>query len=69
MSKNIKPCPFCGGNVYVSHGITGVPFWFFKCKSCHATVSFDNDECNTTPSKAMEYFNKRVSDTEVEEVE
>ena len=37
---------------------------FFKCKSCHATVSFDNDECNTTPSKAMEYFNKRVSDTE-----
>lgn len=32
MSKRIAPCPFCGGNVYVSHGMIGVPFWFFKCK-------------------------------------
>lgn len=64
MSKNIKPCPFCGGNAYVSHGITGVPFWFFKCKSCHATVSFDNDECNAEPFKAAEYFNRRTNDKE-----
>lgn len=67
MSKRIAPCPFCGGKVYVSHGIKGVPFWFFKCKSCRATVSFDNDECNAEPSKAIEYFNARMTKSEVQE--
>lgn len=53
-------CPFCGGKVNISHGMIGVPFWFFKCKTCGAIVSFDNDDCNHSPEKAKEYFERRA---------
>lgn len=56
-----KPCPFCGGEINVTHGFIGAPFWFFKCRECGATISFDNDECNTEPNKAKEYFERRVA--------
>ena len=39
-----SPCPFCSGEVNITHGLIGAPFWFFKCKECGATISFDNDE-------------------------
>ena len=58
----IKNCPFCGGNINVTHGIIGAPFWFFICRKCGATVSFNCDECNRTPSRAAEYFNRRTAD-------
>ncbi len=62
MKVRIKtsPCPFCGGEVKVTHGMTGVPFWFFRCKKCGAIVSFDNDECNHNPEKAKGYFERRA---------
>lgn len=60
ITTNAKPCPFCGGTIKETNGIIGAPFWFFKCKGCGAIVSFDNDECNADPSKAMSYFNNRV---------
>lgn len=62
MKARIKtsPCPFCGGEVKVTHGMIGVPFWFFKCTKCGATVSFDNDECNFKPDTALQYWNGRT---------
>lgn len=55
---NIKNCPFCGGKIYIK-GLMGL--LFFKCKKCGATTSFDNDECNANPTKAFDYFERRVS--------
>lgn len=49
-----SPCPFCGGEVNITHGMICAPFWFFKCKKCGAVISFDNDECNYNPEKAVE---------------
>lgn len=56
----VKPCPFCGGEIKVTHGYINAPFWFFKCKKCGAVISFDNDECNAEPIKAKEYFERRA---------
>ena len=55
----VKNCPFCGGKVRATHGLINAPWYFFKCRKCGAVVSFDNDECNATPIKAINYFNSR----------
>lgn len=55
-----SPCPFCGGEVNIIHGKTGVPFWFFKCEKCGAITSFNNNECNYNPERAKEYFERRA---------
>ena len=57
MNDKKQICPFCGGEIYVK-GLMGL--LFFKCKKCGATTSFDNDECNKTPTKAFDYFEKRA---------
>jgi transposase-like protein len=59
--ENNGQCPFCGGEIRVTHGYIYAPFWFFKCKKCGAVVSFDNDECNRNPERAKEYFKRRVN--------
>ena len=51
-----KGCPFCGGEIRITHGYTLAPFWFFKCKKCGAVVSFDNDECNRQPRTGESVF-------------
>lgn len=57
----LKPCPFCGNKkIQVSHGMTGAPFLFFKCKECGATVSFDNDLSNRVPDLACANWNHRI---------
>ena len=60
----LKPCPFCGGTVKITQGLTGAPFLFFKCKNkdCGALISFDNDVANATPILAIENYRKRVSE-------
>lgn len=57
-----SPCPFCGGQIKITHGHICAPFWFFKCKKCGAVVSFDNDECNINPEKAKQYFERRTTE-------
>ena len=60
--ERIRPCPFCGGEIEVSHGAVFIaPFWFFKCKNkkCGATVSFNNQAANIDPEKAMDNWNRR----------
>ena len=55
-----SPCPFCGGEVNITHGKICVQLWFFKCEKCGATVYFYNDECNYNPEKAKDYFERRA---------
>lgn len=63
--SGLEPCPFCGGQVVTYTGIMGTELRFFKCtnRKCGATVSFDNQECNTQPKKAIERFNSRYKDS------
>jgi len=56
--RELKPCPFCGGNVKRVIGFMGLNF--FKCR-CGAVVSFDNDYYNTHKSEAIEAWNRRSS--------
>lgn len=60
----LKPCPFCGGEVKSHVGrfsdIKPTIIVLFKCQKCRAIVSFDNMECYTAPQKAVERFNSRV---------
>ena len=58
----MRECPFCGGAVKAREGFMGLVF--VRCRKCGATVSFDNDECNRGPWKALEYFNRRVNEYE-----
>lgn len=62
MKARIKtsPCPFCGGEVNITHGMRCAPFWFFKCEKCGAITSFNNNECNYNPERAKDYFERRA---------
>lgn len=60
INKPVKPCPFCGGEIKITHGLLNMPFLFFKCRRCGAVISFDNDECNKEPNRAQAYFERRV---------
>lgn len=57
---NLKPCPFCGNEVVRRIGLMGLNF--FKCKSCGAVTSFDNDYYNTHKNEAIEAWNRRTND-------
>lgn len=65
MKKQLKSCPFCGGEVtavkrYFVNG--GIALYLFKCRNpvCHAIVSFDNVAANLDPPKAFDNFNTRM---------
>ena len=55
--KNLKECPFCGGKVNSYIGLLGIRL--YKCEGCGATVSFNNVECNSSPERTDEYWNRR----------
>lgn len=66
MSRELKPCPFCGGNAklietYKYVGLSKpIPRYFVRC---------DNDDCNVyvatcnsdTEEEAIEAWNRRVT--------
>ena len=56
----LKPCPFCGGNVSRGIGIEGINF--FNCHKCGAIVSFNNGYTNTHKNKAVGYWNTRANE-------
>ena len=55
MDKKLKPCPFCGGEVKIHPRFCLI----IKCHYCGATMSFDNDICNSAPEKAIDFYNNR----------
>lgn len=64
MNKELKNCPFCGGEaVLCSSCISPATDVVVECKSCHAGTAFFNDG---TPEelhkKAIEAWNRRVTD-------
>lgn len=54
----VKKCPFCGSKIVVIKTPIGV--FFFKCRKCGCIVSFDDDQYDGHPERAIEAFNRRV---------
>ncbi|MGN0804991.1 MAG: Lar family restriction alleviation protein [Candidatus Coproplasma sp.] len=50
----LKPCPFCGGNVFIANQL-GTAFIAFKCDTCHASTHFAEQNI----IKSSEAWNKR----------
>ena len=59
---NLRPCPFCGGDVIRVRGWNNLNF--FKCQriECGAVMSFDNDYCNEHTDEAVKAYNTRWED-------
>lgn len=58
--EELKPCPFCGGKVIQTAGVTGIPV--FICtnrEDCGAYISFDSLIASHNPEHAHIYWNKR----------
>lgn len=58
INNQLKPCPFCGGKAAIHKGYRGI--LFIKCIKCGSLTSFDNDICNVTCNKAIDYWNRRA---------
>lgn len=56
----LKPCPFCGGNVYLVSGVA-MGIAMIVCDHCGATVSFLGREFGTSAADA---YNKRLNNDE-----
>ena len=55
MKVELKPCPFCGGEVIIY--LLGSGEWVSECKSCGATVPEQD-----TKEAAVEAWNRRAED-------
>ena len=64
MPEKLKPCPFCGGEVFMSHGIDGSPSGIM-CKKCRAFVRWSkiqskkNEAFGVAMNKYAEAWNRR----------
>ena len=52
--EELKPCPFCGGEAMIRHGIYLIVFWV-ECQSCGVESNAFNNEAD-----AIEAWNRRV---------
>lgn len=60
ISKELKPCPFCGGKASMTVGITGITaIVCTNYTSCGAYVTFDNPVANRNMDYAPLYWNAR----------
>ena len=59
MSNELKPCPFCGGEVY--YRVTGAGVTFFNCIHCKAGITFSSAAEELPPATAKYLFNNRAS--------
>ena len=53
MTKQLKPCPFCGGSAVVNRGPTYL--WYVQCQECRI-----DGEIRPKKSEAIEAWNRRV---------
>lgn len=71
MSKDLKPCPFCGGKSKIKHEMSN-DYWldvpvtiihfFVKCKKCGAiSKKFKISEKYIAAEKAIEAWNRRAN--------
>lgn len=61
--NELKPCPFCGGEIICGKGYAGIIF--FKCPECRAIVSFDNSDCELTIEAVIEKWNRRENHEQI----
>ena len=58
--KQLKPCPFCGGEAKLDHLIKSSIVW---CKDCRAsTKSIEFSPEYSSDEKVIEAWNRRVND-------
>ena len=69
MSKELKPCPFCGGKVSITNQITSrlytkEPTFCVYCWTCDLLFGFDIDYGGqfATPEEAIEVWNTRYQE-------
>ena len=58
--KDLKPCPFCGGNVHFDKAYSYFRDHVIYCDSCD--IVFTLDDCTTTVEEIAEAWNRRWSD-------
>ncbi len=68
MSDELKPCPFCKGEMDYRISNFGVSLLLFECHDCGATVSFNEGICNYAASvgdytPSFTAFNQRAERT------
>lgn len=61
MNKELKPCPFCGGEKISVEYLYCRPY--IICDKCHGRIP-----CYNTYPQAVEAWNRRVSDYDVDKV-
>lgn len=62
MTSELRPCPFCGGEVQKKIGMFGLNF--FDCRGCGAEVSFDNIYYNTFKEEVVNAWNRRAGESD-----
>jgi ribosomal protein L37AE/L43A len=61
MTNELKPCPFCGGEVY--YRVTRAGVTFFSCIHCNAGVTFSSAIEALPSEKAKQLFNRRTKES------
>lgn len=60
----LKPCPFCGGEVYfVDLSTKDEQFFMIQCEVCPASVCFG--DMSETKEQAAELWNRRADNAEI----
>ena len=64
MNKELKPCPFCGGEAhYFDCGVKGdFEDWLIECSNCHIAMIYHDDGCVSTKEEAARAWNRRAND-------
>ena len=61
MSKELKPCPFCGGKPIIKLVGDNRDYFVYSCGKCHKTP-VHQDEARLTRWGARRIWNRRVND-------
>ena len=59
--SELKPCPWCGGNVTLCYGVDSYTY-FYRCSKCSASIHL----YYAVKDEAIDGWNKRATDEELE---
>lgn len=61
--KELKPCPFCGGEAELEHDNIGYGYSYIRCTRCGLkSPSFIKAFDRASDNDAANYWNRRASD-------
>lgn len=59
----LKPCPFCGGEVYIENiGDAKEEVWMIECDFCGGSACFSEDGGDMPKEKVVEHWNRRAGE-------